>query len=286
MRVVLLCCAATFFSTPACAAKVLIIGDLQYSFVADIASEISSTLKSPARDYSISEIRGKLGAVVERENAQVVVALGRGAIIEALRLPPEIAVVYGLIVVPPRSSRANLTGVYMSPPASEYLIAVRRYFPALGKLAVVGSPAMLKMLAGVATDHIVTYQVNNPVELVNTVGRLSGISALVLLPEAALLTSSVMDNVYTYSFRNNIPLLGVSEGNVKQGSLFALVFDTKTVSVQIGEKVRAILNGDDAGDIPQSPPRKLNLFININTAKKMGIAVPADALNHAKKIYP
>lgn len=273
------------FTSPACAAKVLIIGDTQYVMVADVVSEIQDSLRTQSRDYATSEVKGRLGAVVEREGAQVVVALGTEAISEALRLPPEIPVVYGLVVVPPKSGRSNVTGVYMSPPVSEYTAIVRRYLPVLSKVSVVGSPNMMKNLLDGDSGRIAAYNVNNSTELINTVKSLSDTRALLLLPDANLLTTQVLSNVFLYSFRNKIPLLGVSEMNVKQGSLFALVFDTKTICRQIGEKVQAILNGTDAEEIPDSPPKKYNLYVNSNTAHKMGIELPDEMVRKAKKIY-
>ena len=94
-----------------------------------------------------------------------------------------------------------------------------------------------------------------------------------------------MAHVYLVSFRNNIPLLGISEANVKQGALFALVFDQKAMSRQLGEKVQTILNGYQAKDIPASPPEKYNLYINSTTARKMGIEIPDEMLRQSKKIY-
>lgn len=273
------------FTSPACAAKVLIVGDTQYAMVADIVSEIQSTLRTRSKDYATSEVKGRLAAFVERDEAQVVVALGTEAIGEALRLPPEIPVVYGLVVVPPKSGRSNVTGVYMSPPVSEYSILLRRYLPVLSKFSVVGSPHMMKNLLGAESGRIAAYNVSGPTDLVNTINRLTDAKALLLLPDANLLTTQVLSNVLLYSFRKNIPLIGVSEMNVKQGSLFALVFDTKTMCRQIGEMVQAILNGADAEQLPASPPKKYNLYVNSNTAHKMGIDLPEEMVRKAKKIY-
>ena len=274
------------FTSPACAAKVLIVGDTHYALVAEVASEIQLSLKSNSKVYATSEVRGRLAATVDREAAQVVVALGMEAVGEALRLPPAIAVVYGLVVAPPRNNRQNVTGVYMSPPVSEYISTVRRHLPAIKKIAVVGSQGLMKSLLGGDYALVEAYQVASSSDLVNTVNRLVDTKALLLLPDANLLTTSTLSNIYLFSFRQNIPLLGISEANVKQGSLFALVFDPKAVSRQIGEKVQTILNGVDAEEIPDSPPRKFNLYINSKTAQKMDIELPNELLRKAKKIYP
>jgi putative tryptophan/tyrosine transport system substrate-binding protein len=273
------------FSSPAVAAEVLIVGDIQYKPVAEMVSEIKSTLRWQVKEYAIGDVRGKLDGIVERENARIVVTLGMDAVGEAFRLPPSIAVVYGLVIAPPKSARSNVTGVYMSTPASEYVATVRKYLPSIKWVSVVGSQNLMNVLLGSAPPQVAAYHVGSSSDLVNTVSRLNNAEALLLLPDVNLLTSSVMENVYLFSFRNNVPLLGISEGNVKQGSLLALVFDPKTVSRQIGEKVQNILKGTAAADIPPSPPRKFNLFINTNTARKMGIEIPDEMLKKARRIY-
>lgn len=282
---VLLLFSLPLFSSPAFAAKVLIVGDLQYKPVADVVAGIKSTLRSQVREYAIAEVRGRLDGIVERENARIVVALGTDAVGEALRLPPSVTVVYGLVIAPPKGARANVTGVYMSTPVSEYVSTLRKYLPSIDEVSVVGSQTLLNVLVGSNHDQVAAYRVGSSSELVNTVNRLAEARALLILPDVSLLTSSVMENAYLFSFRKNIPLLGISEGNVKQGSLFALVFDPKATSRQIGERVDNILNGVDAADMPPSPPRIFNLFINTNTARKMGIVIPAEMLNKATKIY-
>ncbi len=273
------------FPATAEAAKVLIVGDTKYPFVAGVVADIQLSIRSQAKEYAVSEVKGRLGAVVDREGAEVVVALGTDAVYEALRLPPSIAVVYGLIVVPPRSGRSNVTGVYMSPPVGEYVSTVRRYLPSLTRMSVVGSQTMLRSLLGGDYAQVSAHSVSSSSELVTTVNRLTDAKSLLLLPDTNLLTAPVMSSVYLFSFRNNVPIFGISEANVKQGSLFALVFDPKAVSRQIGEKVQTILNGGDAGELPASSPRRYNLYVNSNTAQKMGIEIPEEMLRKAKKVY-
>lgn len=272
-------------SSVAEAARVLIVGDTQYSVVAETASDIQLSLRSQAKQYSVAEVKGRLAPIVERENAKVVVALGTDALAEALRLPPAVAVVYGLVVVPPRTEREKVTGVYMSPPVSEYVAALRKYLPPVQKVAVVGSQRMMKSLWGGANGNVSAYYVDTSAELLSTISTLSDSGAILLLPDAHLLTASVMEKVLLFSFRNNVPLLGISEAQVKKGALLSFVFDPKTVSKQLVEKVQAVLDGSGAGEIADSSPRKLNLYVNSKTALKMGIHLPDELLGKAKRVY-
>lgn len=267
-------------------ADVFIVGDTKYKPVADVISEIRSTLKMKVTVYGTSDVKGRLGSITRSEGARLVVALGKDAVDEALKLPPDITIVFGLVIAPPKTSRPNITGVYMSTPVNEYISTVRRYLSSIKKISVVGSHDLIKVLDGTHHNHISAYRVGSSSELVNTVDRLDDSDAVLLLPDTALLTSSVMDRVYLFSYRKNIPVLGISESNVKHGSLFALVFDPSGVGRQIGEKILDALGNGNPVQIPPSPPAKFNLCLNTNTARKMGIVIPDEMIRKAYKIYP
>lgn len=271
---------------PSSAADAFIVGDIQYKPVADVVSEIRSTLGMPMNVYATSDVRGRLSSVVQKEGARLVVALGKDAVDEALKLPTSVSVVYGLVIAPPKTARPNITGVYMSTPVGEYVNVVKKYLPSIRKISVVGSQDLMKILDGSRHSQVSAYRVASSSELLNTVDRLDDSDAILLLPDAALLTAAVMDKVYLFSYRKNIPILGISEGNVKHGSLLAIVFDPKVIGRQIGEKASDSLNNGDAGQVPPSQPAKFNLCLNTNTARKMGIAFPDEMVRKAHKVYP
>lgn len=279
-QAVLLCIAG-----PAQASDVVIIGDTELKPVVEVVTGIRSTLRTSSSTHPMSSVRGKLKAVVQQEGASIVIALGKDALDEALRLPLSVAVIYGLVIVPPQTSRSNLTGVYMSTPSSEYVSLVRKHFPGLRKVSIVGSRTMLKILNGNGLSQVTAYPVSNSSELVNTLNRMDEYQAVVLLPDVSLLTTAVMEQIYLYSFRRNIPLLGISEGNVRHGSLFALVFDTIALGQQIGEMASTVSKGTSVASLPHTSPRTYNLYLSRTTARKMGIVIPDELLRRAKKIY-
>jgi hypothetical protein len=274
-----------FFCPSADSSELVIVGDTQYKPVNEVIAAIKSTVSASVNVHATSSARGRLAGIVQDEGARLVVALGREALDEALLLPSSVAVVYGLVLVPPAVNRANLTGVYMSTPASEYISMARKYLPALRKISIVGSREKLRVLDGSGLSQVAAYQVSTSSELISMVNRLDEFQALVLLPDASLLTATAMDQVYLYSYRKNIPLLGISEGNVKLGALYALVFDPAKMGDQIGRMAEAVMNGTSAGALAQEPPRAYNLYINLTTARKMGITVPDEMVRRARRVY-
>jgi putative ABC transport system substrate-binding protein len=268
------------------AAEVIVVGDTRLAPVVDMISGIRETLETPVKVYSPSAVKDRLRSIVEREDAKVVVALGREALAEALRLPPSIPVIYDLVITPPAATRANTTGFYMATPVSEYSAIVRKYLPSIRRIAVVGSANMIRTVEGEEDPQVIPHKVKTSFELVEAVKKLDAPDAILLLPDVSLLTSSALEEIYLYSFRREVPVLGISERSVKEGALLALVFDPVSVGRHIGEDASSAIRGADMGQIPPSPPRKFELYINRSTAEKMKIRVSAELLRKAKKTYP
>jgi hypothetical protein len=267
------------------AADVIVVGDTQLKPVAEIVSGIRGTINASVPVYAFSDVKGKLKTVAARESAMVVIALGKDAIEEAVHLPPSTAVIYDLVIIPPAVSRPNMTGTFMATPVSEYITLINRYLPSLKRTSAVSGQNVLRILAS-DQPHVSVFPVSNSFELVKTIRQLDQTDALLLLPDISLLTATAVDEIYLFSFRKKIPILGISERHVKQGALFALVFDPVHVGRQLGELAIKSLSGEDIGKISPAPSRRYDLYVNSDTADKMGIALPGEMIKTAKKVYP
>ncbi len=117
-------------------------------------------------------------------------------------------------------------------------------------MAVVGNRDQLTILG---RGDASSYTVRNTSEFVTTIRQMDDADAILLLPDTAVLTTAALDEAYLLSFRKGIPLLGVSERNVKEGALVALVVDMVNVGKLIGAAAAKSLKGVDIG---QFPPRR------------------------------
>jgi putative ABC transport system substrate-binding protein len=272
---------------PMCAAgDIIIVADSRLAPAMKVIAGIRKTLHATIKVFAPAEVKGQLGRIVEREGPRAVIALGREALTEALRLPSTIPVIYDLVVTPPQIVRPNTTGFYMAVPARDYAELVRSHLRSIKKIAVVGRRDQLSILAGDPSQQTVTCTVRNAFELVDAVRHVEGADAILILPDADLLSATAIEEVFLISFRRGIPLLGISEKQVKDGALFALVVDTEEVGRQIGEYAAKAMRGKSIDQFPPSPPRKHELFLNTETARKMGIQLPEDMVRMAKRAYP
>ncbi|OGR04798.1 MAG: hypothetical protein A2511_12865 [Deltaproteobacteria bacterium RIFOXYD12_FULL_50_9] len=268
------------------AAEVLIIGDITLKPVVDVVAGIRETLPSAFTVISPSDETGRLAEIVAREGARTVIALGNDAIKDALQLPANIAVIYDLVVLPPKYDRPNTTGMYMGTPVVTYLNFITKHLPSLKKISVISSPQTMEILGGIGFSQVASHQVTNSFDFINTVKQLNSGDALLLLPDLGLLTATAVEETYLFSFRAKIPILGLSEKHVRQGALFALVFDPVSVGRMLGERAAQSLAGADIGQIPPAPSTHFDLYVNRETARKMGITIPDAMFKMAKAVFP
>ena len=279
-------CAPLLSATHAESADVIVIGDTRLKPVNEIIAGIRETIGFPFEVYDVAQVKGRLKSIVEKERATVIVALGKDAIDETAHIPPTVAVIYDLVIRPPLLNRPNTTGFYMATPVTEYIELINRYLPSIKRLAVIGTPELMAVVNAPGHSQVRAFRVKSPFELVSTVEQFEDIDGFLLLPDVSLLTASAVDAAYLQSYKKGIPLLGVSERHVKQGALLALVFDAAQVGRQIGEKAYHAARGVDMGQIAPAPSQKFDLFLNLDTARRMGIDVPADLIKRARRVYP
>ena len=279
-------CLSTALPSRSQASEVLVVADSHLMPAMEIISGIRKSLGRSLKIVSPDEAKQGLLNIVQREDARVVVALGREALAEALALPPSIPVIFDMVVTPPPFNRANTTGFYLATPVREYNDLCRKYLRSIRQLAVFGSREQFGILGKGDASQNTSYMARNTTEFVAKLRGVGDVDAILLLPDSSLLTTSALDEAYLVSFRKDIPLLGVSERNVKEGALVALVVDMVNVGKLIGEAASKAVKGVDIGQFPPTPPRKFDIYLNTATARRMKIAIPDEMVRMAKRVYP
>lgn len=266
--------------------EVLVIGDTRLKPVVQMVAGIEDAMDRRVPVYSPIEVKGKLSALVEQHEARTVIALGRRSIKEALTLPPSITVLYNLVILPPHIDRPNTAGLYMGTPIKEYLSLVTTYLPDLRKICVIASPQVLSVLDNNAVPQLTVYKVTNTFDFVDNIKKLKGVDALLLLPDISLLTKKAFEEIFLFSFRKKVPLLGISKKHVRQGALLALEFDPESSGRSLGMMARDSLKRHEFIKNQALPPQHFNLYINRKTAKKMDIVIPEEMFKMANTVYP
>lgn len=186
----------------------------------------------------------------------------------------------------------NATGVVLEFPAQVELEWIRRFMPERTNVAVIFNPdenrkridaaETVARKAGVKLHtHVVAMPRDLPVEL-EAIGRAADI--LWGIPDRIAMTPQTAKPILLFSFRNRIPVAGLSASWVKAGALYALDRDYTDIGMQAADLVRRILNGTPAKSIAPVTPRKTIYSINLKTARHMKLDLPPELVQGAAEV--
>ena len=118
-------------------------------------------------------------------------------------------------------------------------------------------------------------------------------AAFATLVEQRAMALLVFSDQYLYSRRGQIVLLATryaiatsfsGREAVVAGALIGYGANLANTSRQAGIYIARILKGEKPADLPVIQPTKFELFLNLNTAKTLGIEIPADVLALADEV--
>jgi putative ABC transport system substrate-binding protein len=140
------------------------------------------------------------------------------------------------------------------------------------------NPAMLEILmahaakAGIAIDAV---DVSAPADLETVFAQLSQqpAKALFVLTDNSLF--GLAEPIIARALAARVPAIGnFSEPFAQAGGLFAYSRDPREAYQGVARLLKRILEGASPADLPFEQPTKFNLFVNLKTAKALGIEVP------------
>jgi putative ABC transport system substrate-binding protein len=177
---------------------------------------------------------------------------------------------------------ANTTAVGLNFPANLHWLWLRRLLPDAQQIAVIYDPrhssALFQSLQQQArTEGIILIQASVssaedfPALLQNLPPQLD---ALWAVDGTVAYNPAAVRELLLYSFRNRVPLIGLSSQWVKAGALYALDWDYADLGRQAAELADAILKkGNSPASLSPVFPRSVRLVLNSKTAEHMKLQI-------------
>lgn len=114
----------------------------------------------------------------------------------------------------------------------------------------------------------------------------SQLDALWAVDGAAAYSPAAVRELLLYSFRNRVPLIGLSSQWVKAGALYALDWNYNDLGEQAAELAKEILlQGAMPASLPPQSPRRVRPVLNLKTAEHMKLQIPERWLPEMSEVF-
>jgi len=192
----------------------------------------------------------------------------------------------------------NITGLTFLGPqlVAKRLALLREAMPSVSRVAAIWHPGaysehtmtdMLKQAAEAAQSlgvNLKLFAVKGPADLEQTFSAIAGerYEALFVFPSPMFFTER--QRIINLTTQPRLASVSMSSEFVKLGGLMSYGADIND-SFRISAKyVDKILRGSKPADLPVEQPTKFDLWINLKTAKELGLSIPSTLLARADEV--
>ena len=230
---------------------------------------------------------------LERKPPSVILTLGGLATRLVLTDVSDIPVVAAMVLDMDAVVKApNATGVSLEFSLETSLTWLMRILPGHESVGVLYDPIQneqtVKTAQRLASDFDLTLEsetVTTPRDLRSAMEQLARRSDVLWgIPDQTVLSPQTAQQVLLFSFREQIPFVGLSAQWVKAGALYSLDRDYKDLGAQSGGLVVKILRGTPPRALPPQTPRTVVYDVNLRTAEQMRITLSAEVLADAREV--
>ena len=189
----------------------------------------------------------------------------------------------------------NTTGfaIYEFSLVAKMLETIKEVDPSISRVALLGNPQnpnfepnwhTLRQAASAFAVEAVTAPVGSPSDIEQFVVEFARKphSALVVPPDVTATVHRKL--IIDIAARHRLPAIYGHRFFVQDGGLLAYVSDLPDLFRRAAEYVDRVLKGEKPGVLPVQMPTRVELVINIKTAKTLGLTVPATLLARADEV--
>jgi len=253
-------------------------------------------------DGSYERLPGMAAELVQ-SNVNVIMALGPPAVVAAQKATATIPIVIVTSIDPVDAGfvrslarpGGNITGLsnLAGDLSSKHLEMLRAALPTLSRVAVLVNPAnsahatILKNVQATARKVGVTVlpmEAQTPEEIdreFSTMAR-QNVGAIIVVLDPFLIQQGIQ--IAAQAAKHRLPSIFSNREYAEAGGLMSYGQNQADIYRRAATYVDKILKGAKPGDLPVEQPAKLELLINLKTAKAIGLTIPQSVLLRADEV--
>ena len=198
----------------------------------------------------------------------------------------------GAGIVPSLSHPSGaITGATESPSPKKQLETFKEILPHLKTIGILYNPdeknsessvKETRQLAKIMGLTLVEATATKTEDILSALQQLVGkkVDAIFVPLDKTIL--SELGDILKISFESKIPVVTTDSDSVAQGALASSGYTHFATGYAAGEIATRILKGEKPGEIPVATAQDINVYINLQSARLLGIKIPPDILKSAK----
>ncbi len=237
------------------------------------------------------------------DDTELVVSLSTPALQAATRKLTSKPLLFGVVLDPITAGagtsntdhRSNVTGVYLDFPYAVVVRTIRELAPNAQRVGTLFTPGELN--STIARQRLEAALKAEGMKLVSTpVNSASEVSeaAQNLIQSNIDLFCQISDSLSNTSFpaisrvceAAKLPLFAFTPEQVKQGAVVAVGSDYRDHGRELGKMVAEVLGGKDPAQLPFRSYGKPRRAVNLETARRLGFAIPGSWVQQADLVIP
>lgn len=187
----------------------------------------------------------------------------------------------------------DITGVSDLLPLKEHITMVMTFKPDIKKLGFMynageaNSKVLVPKVQALSKEmgfEVVEATASKTADVYQAAKSLVGKVDAIFIPTDNTIVSA-LESVVKVGVQNKLPVFAADVSSVERGAVAAMGFDYYLHGVQTGVMAKKILEGQSPADTPVEFQEDLQLHINKDYAKQMGVEPPQELLAKATKVY-
>jgi putative ABC transport system substrate-binding protein len=147
-----------------------------------------------------------------------------------------------------------------------------------------GAVANLRTVTGTRGMQVLPFALQSPDELDSVFARLAAQHPDTLQLVADSGNIDLSDRIAALALAHRLPSFSTITSYAEFGGLMAYGVSLRSLFIRATSFVKRILDGAKPGDLPVEQPTKIELVINLKTAKTLGLSIPATLLTRADDV--
>lgn len=196
------------------------------------------------------------------------------------------------LVKDPNHPANGITGVSDLLPIKAHVEMLLEYLPQAQKIGVLynagetnskATVADLKKLQDELGIEVIEATASKTADVYQAAKSLVGRVDLIFVPTDNTIVAA-LESVIKVGIQNQLPIFSADVDSVARGTIAAMGFDYYKHGYQTGAIAERIFNGTAPSEIPVEFQHNLELHMNLDAARKMGVTAPQSLLDKATKI--